>query len=666
MHRGSWRVIAVLSSLMVLVAARPEAATGGSGVGPVFRMGERALQEGRLSAARGYFASYLRDSHTSRLMDAALFKLGRIASSQGDYPVALRYFDLVQDRFKHSGLVDQAKLKGAYCQFRMGSYRAAVRTLDALLSGKSDPAVAYEGAVLLGRCWREEGELGKAVDSYKRALTLAPENLEEIRGMILKAIDEEKDTENLLKFSRTGVQAFPYGDALHRALSLFFEQRNYQKFMEFGKLFLQRFPDHPGHAGIMRKLTDLETQPERYKTKIGVLLPLTGSAALQGDKMLKGIQLALSSSPLAEVIDLIVKDSAGDPLTARETMKQMVLDPGMIAMIGPAFSTVAEEVAPIADQSGLALLSPASTFYRPPKKGGAFFFRNSMTPEMQGRAMAEFAVNRLNLKRFAIIYPDDRTGGALKRAFAETIDGLGGEIVTTEDYSAEEVDFTALIKKMGGMDDEELKKAAVALAGEREGREMPADEGERLSVPLLEGGLWNTFDEDQYQPFLKLGYDAIFIPGLLEKISLIIPQLEFFNIVHVKLLGGSEWNSEGLTALADGHPRDFFFVDGFNPASASGIIKNFVREFRTFYGETPDILAAQSYDAANILLRLYKSGKTNRASLRLGLLGIRGFPGVSGRTSLLPSGDADKELSVLAIKRNKIVEAQTVLNGKLQ
>ena len=110
--------------------------------------------------------------------------------------------------------------------------------------------------------------------------------------------------------------------------------------------------------------------------------------------------------------------------------------------------------------------------------------------------------------------------------------------------------------------------------------------------------------------------------------------------------------------MARSHPKDFYFVDGFFSDSEATLVRDFVDQYQSFFGESPSILAAQAYDAAQMLLKIYHSGKKNRRTLREGLLEIADFPGVSGKTSFLVSGDSEKELFVLTVRKNKIVETK--------
>jgi branched-chain amino acid transport system substrate-binding protein len=97
-------------------------------------------------------------------------------------------------------------------------------------------------------------------------------------------------------------------------------------------------------------------------------------------------------------------------------------------------------------------------------------------------------------------------------------------------------------------------------------------------------------------------------------------------------------------------------VDGFYVNSKRPEVNQFVTKFKTAFAEEPNILSAQSYDAARMFIQIIRSGAQNRLQVRDHLFSIRGFQGVSGQTTILPTGEADKNLFILKISKKKVVE----------
>jgi len=67
-------------------------------------------------------------------------------------------------------------------------------------------------------------------------------------------------------------------------------------------------------------------------------------------------------------------------------------------------------------------------------------------------------------------------------------------------------------------------------------------------------------------------------------------------------------------------------------------------------------LSAQAFDAANIVIKNILAGVDNRIKLKESLKTIINFPGVTGKTTLLPSGDSEKNIFALTVKRKKIIQ----------
>ena len=74
-----------------------------------------------------------------------------------------------------------------------------------------------------------------------------------------------------------------------------------------------------------------------------------------------------------------------------------------------------------------------------------------MTPHMQTKAMASFAMNQMNLNRFAILYPDEYYGNIYMNLFWDEIVDLGGKIVGIESYDPMDTDFASPVKKLVGL-----------------------------------------------------------------------------------------------------------------------------------------------------------------------------------------------------------------------
>ena len=421
------------------------------------------------------------------------------------------------------------------------------------------------------------------------------------------------------------------------------------------------------------------------KTKIGAVLPLSGKTAILGEKVLQGIQMAFNSLSPAErdVLEVIIRDSEGDHLKAATVIRELAQDGSVIAIIGPVFSSSVTTVAPIADEFHLPIFSPSAS-----QEGitelSKYLFRNSMTNRLQGKIIAEYAINDLNLKRFVIIYPDDNYGKYLKDIFIENVVLLGGEVLTEEPYGGNDTDFKKQIKGIGGMSDKEMRKNALEMIKEttieeditieeeinieaeismeekpdqeRITRHIEKEMHDGLSIIEIELEDAPLENPKAIKPALRTSYDAVFIPGYYDKIGLIMPELAFYNITGVKCLGGNGWNSPNLIKVGGRYINGSIFVDGFFVKSHHTLTRRFVKDFRGIFRSNPDIFSAQAYDAARLIINIFRNGARTREDIKDALLMVKDYPGVSGKTTILPSGDSEKSLYILTVRNKKIVQ----------
>ena len=141
---------------------------------------------------------------------------------------------------------------------------------------------------------------------------------------------------------------------------------------------------------------------------------------------------------------------------------------------------------------------------------------------------------------------------------------------------------------------------------------------------------------------------------------MIAPQLAYYGIEDLPLLGINGWNSPDLLRLAGPFVENAIFVDGFFTYNPYPFVKEFVNQYFARYGEEPTILEAQGFDVANIFITvLSQADVRSRDDLRLALSQLSNYPGVTGATTFNMVGDADKILFVLQVQNGNIVQ----LNG---
>ena len=156
-----------------------------------------------------------------------------------------------------------------------------------------------------------------------------------------------------------------------------------------------------------------------------------------------------------------------------------------------------------------------------------------------------------------------------------------------------------------------------------------------------------------------MDFDAIFIPDSPGKAGQIVPQLAYYDIKDVYILGTNLWHSDSLIKIASQYVQGAVMPDGFFADSPSPRVQKFVREFEETYQESPDFIEAIVYDTANILFNVVSREQIRyRSEIRDELLNLDNFPGVTGNTRFDENGDAQKRLYLLRVKGKKFIELE--------
>jgi branched-chain amino acid transport system substrate-binding protein len=345
--------------------------------------------------------------------------------------------------------------------------------------------------------------------------------------------------------------------------------------------------------------------------KIGEFASLTGGSASFGQSSHKGTALAIdeinaAGGVLGKKLQLITEDDqsqAGQPATI---VQKLIAQDRVVAILGEVASSKSLEAAPICQQNGIPMITPASTNPKVTEVGD-YIFRVCFIDPFQGTVMAKFALSR-GWKKVAVLtdVKQDYSVG-LGEFFVKYFKEHGGEIVREQKYSSGDKDFKPQLTSL---------KAA--------------------------------------QP------DAIFVPGYYAEVALIGKQARLLGL-KMPLLGGDGWVGDSLLKVAGSSLDGSFFSCHFSADDRNPVVQNFVAKFRARYRDTPDDMAALGYDSAMILAEAIKrAGTTDGAKLREAIAATKGHHGITGNITLDDKRNAAKPAVILTIANGGFKFQQTV------
>ncbi len=409
--------------------------------------------------------------------------------------------------------------------------------------------------------------------------------------------------------------------------------------------FTHKFPDHENSDWAIRQLADIERHVSYDRYKIGCLLPLTGPYKNYGSRAIKGLELALNrfyaQSPKGQrtpSVSIMVRDTGSHPEKTAAAVRELI-DARVAAIIGPmiAVEPGAEEaqknaipIITITQKDGINLI-------------GDYVFRNFITPEMQVEAVVSFAVEKLEARRFAVLYPREKYGKTFMNLFWDSVIDHGGEITALESYDPAQTDFADPLKKLVGLYYEVPEDL------------QPYEKRFRAIPTLTPKKHRHQPEEAELRPLID--FDALFIPDSPGKTGLIAPQLAYYDIKGVQLLGTNLWHSDTLIRMSRKFIQGAVFPQGFFLDSDSLTTINFIRRYQEAYGEIPGFIEAVVYDTTTVLLKILSTeGVTHRHLIKNSLLQLDNFKGATGLTAFDNDGNVRKNLYVLSIKGDRFVE----------
>ncbi|MBC2696629.1 MAG: ABC transporter substrate-binding protein [Desulfobacteraceae bacterium] len=621
----------------------------------LFLKAEKLYQAKSYDKALNAYNEYLSRFPHRPLADAALIKTGAIYTALGDYAKARDSYKRLLVQYPDSSFVPDARVEGLMTFYNEGKYERVIREADSVLGKIVSRIHILRTYVLVGDSYIAIGSPLDALHFY----TLAFE----------KSKDPEKETvisklkETVVLLDKTDIMSIvkhmgytpPAGMLMYLYGLKKAEEKQYDDAAMMLSDFTDRFPGHNYAKQAKNIMAELSTK-SIYSRSIGCLLPLSGYYKAFGGRALKGIELALGqfcSQGDLPSIKIIIKDTCSDPDVAVNAVKEL-FEEHVAAIIGPIFT--AESAALEAQSRGIPIVT--ITQKDNISDTGDYVFRNFFTPKMQVETIVSYAIEELELKNFAILYPNENYGKVFMNLFWDEVMAYDGKVVGVESYELDSTDFADPIKKLVGLYyelPEDLKNTDELIEGEdkNDNFEEVKDENE-IDEPVEEEDL---IVDDEPKPVID--FDAIFIPDSPKRAGLIIPQLSFYDVDNVYLFGTNLWRSDTLIKMARQYVQNAIMPDIFFAESSSENVRDFVRTFEKTFREKPDFIEAVAYDTAMMLFQIVSRPDIQfRGAVKNELLKLSNFQGVTGLTSFDNNGELKKDLYLLKIKGNKFVELE--------
>ncbi len=345
--------------------------------------------------------------------------------------------------------------------------------------------------------------------------------------------------------------------------------------------------------------------------KIGLITSLTGRNGEMGLDIRRGVELALNLYNESANVPIlsVVYDDQSDVVQAILSARDLATEEVSL-IIGPIESEEMAAASVVANRYCIPIVSPTANKSDLHRIGPCVYEANA-TVRTRSAALAEYAVNRLGARRFAILAPSDGYGDEAIEAFTQFVEERGARVLAVERYYENTQDFRSqliALRKIGFVDS--------VLTANRLGEIHQYSKRQIDSLYAWYFPVTEDVKEEYAIPVSR--FDGLFLPVYESDIKYIAPQIAFYNI-RTRLLGGDQWYEPTELKLQQSYVNGVVFVSGFHLDPGDRDVQTFRASYRKAYGREASDEAVFGFDLARLVARLVDEGArtSDRMLLRL-------------------------------------------------
>jgi branched-chain amino acid transport system substrate-binding protein len=188
--------------------------------------------------------------------------------------------------------------------------------------------------------------------------------------------------------------------------------------------------------------------------KIGVAGAHTGDLANYGLPTIKAAELVAKSvndagGLLGKKVEIVAQDDQCNPAQATSAANKLISD-HVVVVIGHICSGATKAALPIYKSANIPVMSPSATATTLTQSGDyPNFFRTISYDAIQGKVSAEFAMDKLGLKKLAVIHDKGEYGKGYAEFAKATIEKSGkAKVVLFEGITPGEPDYETILLKV--------------------------------------------------------------------------------------------------------------------------------------------------------------------------------------------------------------------------
>jgi branched-chain amino acid transport system substrate-binding protein len=347
--------------------------------------------------------------------------------------------------------------------------------------------------------------------------------------------------------------------------------------------------------------------------KIGLIEPITGPAAYDGQSVVNGAKLAEKAvndrgGVLGRKIELIIADGKADPAESLSAAEKLLDRDQVRVLIGAWASSATLAVMPLMERYEVPLIVETSTSDKITEAGNPWVFRISSNSKIDAETLKPYLVKTLHLTKVAFMAANNDFGRAVVGAWSTVLKEDGATVVAAEYHKPGETNFAPTLTK--------IKNS---------------------------------------------GADSIVITSDSRTLSTIVKQAYEMGLGKLNRFVTSGFPAETIVALAGKEAAEGVYVQNYFAAHApppgeAEAYAAFARDYHALYPDSPqgvDANVAAGYDAVRLAAQAIGAAKTtDPKQVRDALKSIK-FEGLTGHLRFDATGQARPFQSVSRIVDGK-------------
>lgn len=186
---------------------------------------------------------------------------------------------------------------------------------------------------------------------------------------------------------------------------------------------------------------------------VGIITPLSGEVAIDGELTRKGIDLAVEEINAGggvngRPIEVRIEDGACDPAATTSAAQKLLTRDRVVVLEGAFCSSATAAAIPLAERAQVPFVSALSTAADLTEPGNPWFSRFAPTESLMAAQATPILVSELGIEKAAILTFNDDYGLSYADAYESELRAAGVDVVSVENFGANTQDFAPYITKI--------------------------------------------------------------------------------------------------------------------------------------------------------------------------------------------------------------------------